>query len=374
MAENKPHICFVAPTAFSILSGDKKIKAVGGAELQQAILSKALVKSGYRVSMICMDHGQDDLAEFDGVKVIKAYAPNAGIPILRFIHPRLTSIWRAMKRADADIYFQRTAGMLTGVVTAFCKRHEKKSIYSGAHDTDFVKNTSLIRYRRDQWIYQFGLKNADLILVQNLNQGNLCRQNYGRESILVPNVYACPDEATNNATGYILWVSTIRTWKRPELFVELAKLYPQYRFVMVGGLGAGEQSLYDSVKEQASALDNFNFVGFVPFSQVEAYYDHARLVINTSDSEGFPNAFLQAWARKIPTVSFFDCGARFDDEPVGLLAGSFEDMRLIVEELMTDNEKWLHHGSRCKTYFGSNHAIEHAVTIYRDIFSGLLKN
>ena len=75
MHKKKPHICFVAPTAYSVISGDENIEIVGGAELQQSLLAKALVKNGYQVSMICMDHGQEDLVEFDGVKVIKTYCP-----------------------------------------------------------------------------------------------------------------------------------------------------------------------------------------------------------------------------------------------------------------------------------------------------------
>lgn len=373
MNDVKPHICFVAPTAFSLVSGNKDIKIVGGAELQQSILSKALVKRGFRVTMICMDHGQDDSAEFDGVEVLKAYAPNAGIPVFRFIHPRLTSIWRAMKRANADIYIQSTAGMLTGVIAAFCRYYGKKSIYYGASDPDFIKNTPLIKYQRDRWIFEFGLRNVDQVLVQNPRQKELCCQNYGRESIQVPNVYDCPDNASNNEAGYILWVSTIRQLKRPELYLALAQLLPNYQFVMVGGIGHGQSPLYESIKAKAETLDNFKFIGFVPFSQVEHYYDDARLVINTSDFEGFPNAFLQAWARKIPTVSFFDCGARDDeDKPVGFIVDSLDSMRNVVEKLMIDNKEWSKQGERCQAYFATNHSIGHGADIYISLFSNIL--
>ena len=320
-----------------------------------------------------MDHGQDDSAEFDGVKVFKAYAPQAGIPIFRFIYPRLSSIWRAMKRADADIYIQCTAGMLTGVVAAFCKYYGKKSIYYGASDPDFIKNTPLIKYQRDRWIFEFGLRNVDQVLVQNPRQKELCFQNYGRKSIQVPNVYDGPDNAFNNEAGYILWVSTIRQLKRPELCLSLAEVLPNYQFVMVGGIGQGQSSLYESIKAKAETLANFKFIGFVPFSKVEDYYDDARLVINTSDFEGFPNAFLQAWARRIPTVSFFDCGARDDDDkPVGFIVDSLDSMRNVVEKLMNDNEEWRKQGERCQAYFAANHSIEHGTELYISLFSNIL--
>lgn len=369
-----PHICFVAPTAYSLISGDKNINIVGGAELQQSLLAKALVQAGFQVSMICMDHGQDNDLVIDGVRIIKAYQPNAGIPMLRFFHPRLSSVWQGMKRANSDIYIQYGAGMLTGVVASFCKFNNKKSIFYAASDADFTETPSHIKYRRDLWLYQYGVKHANTILVQNPNQQRLCKLMYDRDSIQVPNVYAPPESANNNPNGYILWVSTIRQLKRPELFVELAKSFPYYRFKMVGGKGRGDEALYEDIKKQTDSIANLDFMGFVPYSQVDQYFDGARLVINTSDYEGFPNAFLQSWARKIPTVSFFDCGARVHEKPVGFIVDSLHKMRDVIEKLMTDDHEWHTQGELCQAYFAANNSIEHGIDFYTGIFLSILSN
>jgi glycosyltransferase involved in cell wall biosynthesis len=42
---------------------------------------------------------------------------------------------------------------------------------------------------------------------------------------------------------------------------------------------------------------------FVPFDEIERYYRHATLLVNTSDAEGFPNSFLQAGKYGVPIVS-----------------------------------------------------------------------
>ena len=70
----------------------------------------------------------------EGVTVHKTYRPHGGVPVLRFVHPRLTAMWRALREADAEVYYCRAAGMLAGVVAEFCRRHGRRSIYAGASD------------------------------------------------------------------------------------------------------------------------------------------------------------------------------------------------------------------------------------------------
>jgi len=164
----RPRICFVAPTIWPMLAGANDIPVIGGAELQQTIVARALARRGYPVSMISMDFGQEEGAEVDGIRVHKIYAPDAGIPVVRFLHPRLTSLWQALKRADADVYYQRTAAATAGFMAAFCRRHGKRSIHSGASDVDFVPGKQDLAYKRDQLIYEWGVRNVDTVFRQGV--------------------------------------------------------------------------------------------------------------------------------------------------------------------------------------------------------------
>src|SRR5438034_1562460 len=51
----RPHICFVAPNAWPVFSHDPRIEIIGGSEVQQSILARALVVAGDRGPMICLD-------------------------------------------------------------------------------------------------------------------------------------------------------------------------------------------------------------------------------------------------------------------------------------------------------------------------------
>jgi glycosyltransferase involved in cell wall biosynthesis len=375
MKKRLPSICFVAPTAYPLLAGDTSIKHVGGAELQQALIARALAKRGYRVSMVCMNHGQDELVNIDGVTVYRAYASQEGLPILRFVYPRLTSVWKCMKEADADIYYQRATGMLTGVVANFCMRHDRMSIYASASNEDFLRPSPKISFLRDRLLFEYGIRNATSILVQNVEQRDLLQQYYSRDAEVLANGYLPPVEVGRKNNGYILWVSTLRKVKQPHLFLELAKSLPSYHFVMVGGAGSGEQALYDHIHGEAQGARNLDFVGFVPYAKIDQYFDRARLVVNTSLAEGFPNTFLQAWARGIPSLSFVDSGARLEDgSDVEIRCTSLDEMSRHVAELMGNDARWLKKGDTVKAHFEREHSLDRYIEKFEEIITRELKD
>lgn len=366
MEPKKPHICFVAAAAWPVFSGDRLIQSVGGAEVQISFLARSLAESGYQVSMICMDYGQADSLVIDGVLMHKAHTPQAGIPIFRFIHPRFTSFWIAMKHANADIYYQRSGGVHTGFVAAFCKLFGRKFIFAGAHDGDFSPSAPLIRYQRDKAIFRWGLRHAHAVVVQSPTQADLCRETYGIKATLIKSCYKPPLGASVKPNGYVLWVATLRNWKQPELFIELARRLPQHRFRMVGG--ADIQFNFGKLRELAESLPNMEFVGFVPHAEIEAHFNGARLFVNTSTHEGFPNTFLQAWSRGMPTVSFVDTGSIHHDRSVANPVTNFDEMVTKVNRLMTVDIDWKEAGSLCMACYLAQHSLTSVVDEYAALF------
>ena len=368
---HRPHVCFVAPHTWPVLGGDRSIPVVGGAEVQQAILARLFAAAGYRVSMICLDFGQPDPALVDGVTVLKAFAPDAGLPVFRFLHPRLTTMWRALGAADADIYYCRSAAMLVGVVEAFCRRRGRRSIYAGASDMDFVRGEGgQIRFARDRWLYRRGLARVDRIVAQNEWQRASCRSHYGRDAVVIPSCYEPPARSGQSAApekDCVLWVGTIRAGKRPEVLLELAARLPQRRFVMIGGPDADDRALFDRIGSQAAALPNVQFTGFLPLAEVEPWFDRARVFVNTSHYEGMPNTFLQAWARGVPTVATVDVGAR-----VNQVFQETDEGARAIEALFANERAWQAAGRSCREYFERTHSTAQALERYGRLFEELL--
>jgi glycosyltransferase involved in cell wall biosynthesis len=370
----KPHVCLMAPMAWPVFSGDLKTEIVGGAEVQLSILARALVGAGYPVSMICLDFGQPEVAQVDGVTVHKTYGLDTGLPLIRFLHPRITSMWRVMRTVNADIYYQRCSGMLTGVVAAFSNRYGKRSIFAGASDLDFMPGRQQIRYRRDRRMFEWGLRRVDAVVVQNSMQLLSCRIHYGLDSTLIPNAYEPPPAARPGGGDAVLWVANVRPYKRPEVLLELARRLPHRRFVLVGGAGGHDTApggYFEAVRREAQALPNVEFTGFLPLARVEAYFDRARVVVNTSLNEGMPNTFLQAWSRGVPTVAFVDPGTQLDGEPVHLQAATVGEMATGIERLFADPLLHARVSKRCRQYFERTHSVAQVVTHYEVLLDRL---
>lgn len=367
---DKPHICFVAPTIWPIFAchlphSGVQIKSVGGAEVQQSLLARTFVRAGYPVSIITMNYGQEADIELDGIKIYQIYRPEEGLPVIRFVYPRLTSIWSALKRVGADVYYQRACGMLTGVVGQFCRTYERRFIYAAASDADFENDLPMIEYRRDKWLYRHGLQHVDRVVVQNEKQQQTCKRNFGIDTVIIKSGYEVPENAVSNLQGYVLWAATLKDLKRPELFIELARRLPNIRFRMVGG-GEGS-ALYERVRTLVSQLPNLEFTGFVPYPQMDDQFDGARIFVNTSTWEGFPNTFLQAWARGIPAVSFIDTGSKVEGKSVVISVSDLEQMVTQVNRLMTEDAAWYEVSERSKRCYNLEHRPEAILNSYEEI-------
>src|SRR5438105_13961880 len=144
MTSDRPHICLVALRTSGLLSGRDDIRHVGGAERQQVLIARELVRRGYPVSIIVFDYGQAEVEQIEGIRLVRAYRREAGLPLLRSVHPRLTGLWAAMRRADADIYYQRGAESETGLVAGWCRRHERCFIFAIAHDTNCHRDLRML--------------------------------------------------------------------------------------------------------------------------------------------------------------------------------------------------------------------------------------
>jgi hypothetical protein len=128
-------ICIVGLTDYAMLTGDTSFGHIGGESVQHVLLARAWRDLGLDVSIVVYDHGQPRIAKVDGIRAVAAYRQDAGLRGMRFVHPRLTQLVRAMREIDADVYYQSPAAPWSGVVAWFAKRFGKRSVLRLASDS-----------------------------------------------------------------------------------------------------------------------------------------------------------------------------------------------------------------------------------------------
>ncbi len=366
-------ICFVGMDNYPVLNPEMGDRYFGGESVQQTLLAKAFLANGYEVSTVVKDYGQPQGEMIDGIRVWKTFRDAAGVPIMRFFYPRLTSVLNALKKADADIYYHSCAGILAGVLAWFCRRHEKKFVFRLAHDTDCIPGQLLIRLWRDRKLYEYGLRRADLIVAQGVRQVALLEGNYGLRSIPVNMIVEVPDDTGHQRRDIdILWINNLRQFKRPELAVELARAMADRNITMIGGPARGSEDLFARVKAEAESVPNLSFLGAVPYHKVNDYIGRAKVFVNTSDSEGFPNSFLQAWVRRVPVISFFDPDGIIEQHRLGAVPANFQDMVDKVGEMLNSDDVREVVAERCRGFVLRNYSPQVIAKTYEELFSAVL--
>jgi glycosyltransferase involved in cell wall biosynthesis len=363
-------VCFVSRTIYPVLA-QADIPFVGGAEVQQKMIAQALRQCGHRVSVLTGDYGVADSVTADGIEIHHTPpAAGRGLRGLRRIHPRLTDVVRGLERIDPDWVYFRCAGGVLAACAWYARTRGKRLIYAAAHDHDFLPRGKASLERHEVWLYHLGLRWSDRIVVQSREQQSLLREHFGREGPIIPNCYAERSVQPGDAGGPVLWVGTVKPSKRPERFLELAARFPSRRFVMVGG-AAGEGAAADycaQIRQQAQRIPNLEFAGFVPFAEVGARYDGAAALINTSQAEGFPNTFLQAWIRGTPSLSFV--APTTGDQPTGtIVCRDPADMAAALGRLLDDTAAWGAASERVRSIFRERHSIEAVGSCYDALLS-----
>jgi glycosyltransferase involved in cell wall biosynthesis len=365
-------LCLVGLDNLPVLAPEFREHAIGGESVQQTLLAKALARRGHTVSMVTADHGQQDGAICGRIRVYKAYRPAAGVPLLRFVHPRWTGLWSALARADAQLYYTSCAGMHLGLLALYCAHHRRRLVFRCASDSDCDPAHLLIRYARDRWLYRYGLRRADAILVQNAAQAAALRRHFGLTG-RPAGMLVEPAPMSGARDIDVLWVGNIRRVKRPDRLLALAVELPDALIHMVGGPVPDEAALFERIRRSAASHPNLSFHGHRSYWDVNRLYGRARLLVNTSDIEGFPNAFLQAWMRGVPVVSFTDPDGLIRRHGLGEVVASAAAMREAIRRLLRDPDALGAAGERCRAFMAREYTEERVLAPYLAAFEELIR-
>lgn len=360
---DKLRVCFVAHNAFGFLA-NVDVRHAGGIERQQVLIARSLAARGHDVSLITWDHGQEDGAEFDGVTVRKMCARDAGRRVVRFVHPRWTSLCAAMKRADAQVYCYSCGDLGLGQIVSWCRWSGRASLFSVASDPDCDARLPVLKEWRERTLYRYGLRNVDRIVVQTHKQQRTISEGWGLRATHIP--MPSPGLPGNeNLTAprrladppRVLWVGRFSHEKRLEWLLDIAERCPKLHFDVVGG--ANHKSDYaDELIRRASSLSNVHAHGRVGDDVLARLYRDAHVLCCTSEYEGFPNTFLEAWSVGVPLVTTHDPDGVVASERIGAVGDSVDALASALKNLTSTPAAYADASRRAQLHYRTRHTVE----------------
>lgn len=371
--KNKPKICLIAHKAYGAMANANSAH-IGGVEWQTTLMAKWLAAREYDISMLTWDTDHPENQIIDKVKLIKICHENAGFPGLRFFHPKWTSLIQAMKAADADIYYQNCGECVTGQAALWCKKNKKKFVYSVANDVDVQKNLPEMKKLRDRILYRYGIKNADKIIVQTEFQKKLLKQSFNRESTVIPMPCTGPSQQEYQPPELktplrILWIARICRQKRPDKLINIAKKCHDINFDLVGPVYKTKYA--QNVLKQTKKISNINIHGPIPRDQTHQFYQQASALISTSEFEGFPNTFLEAWSYGLPIFSTFDPDNLIKSRKLGFTSASIDELAQALNNLRNSPDVFNMYSKNAREYYTQNHTPEIVMPKFEKIFLNL---
>lgn len=365
----RPSIAIVAHNAYGAMAGGRS-GHIGGIEWQTSLTARWLAAQGYAVSLLTWNESVDGDEEIDGVRVVKVCRRAAGLPGLRFLHPRWTGLVSALARARPDVCYQNGAEEVTGQVALWCRRAGKPLVFSSANDHDFEAGLPSLDLR-SRLLYRHGLRAARRRIVQTTTQERMLRENFGLDATLIPMPCPGPSDAEFVPRAAppgrrVLWLARVTRQKRPDRLLEVARLCPDLSFDLVGPPEATEYCR--SALAAARDTANVTVHGPAPREDVQRFFRETGLLVCTSDYEGFPNTFLEAWGRGVPIVSTFDPDGVILRHGLGHVAGTPGELAGALGALLADHAAYAGASARARRYYRENHAAEIVLPRFARVF------
>jgi len=257
----------------------------------------------------------------------------------RPVYKDMVSIY---EEADAHIYVVPGNSFISAEAVWSCKKRKRSFVMLAGSDIDFSpvirenpEGSDLYGSLYSDKLYT--IKNADIHIVQNERQFEMART-YGCSPIMIQNpVDLKRVHPKETDPKMILWVgNSFESVKQPNLMINAIRELPEYSFIMIVTPVTDEQM--EIIYQHARTVPNLNVLTRIPYNEIEKYFAQARLFVNSSSFEGFPNTFLQAGKYGVPLISLnidpnrmltkYRCGL-FCDNQFELMV---HNIRLVMED------------------------------------------
>lgn len=343
----------------------------GGFGRSTRMLGRELAKHGIEVAAVVPRRaGQSPVEILDGIRAL-SFEPN-----------RPLSAFQLFKEADADIYHSQEPSFSTFL--AQLAMPTRKHIVTcrdtrDLHDWWLEFTYPSLSYLQvlSNFIYE------DNILVKNaVRRADACyvaanflaaksRRKYKLkvDPEFLPSPIPFPSQVKKSETPLVCFVGRFDRRKRPKLFFELARHFPDVHFVAAGtGRDHGwAQKLRSSYKD----LPNLEFTGFLDQFSNDSLTDllgRSWILVNTSVREGLPTSFVEAALHGCAILSGIDPDGFASQFGFHVKDGDF----IAGLKHLLGNNAWAKLGSEARDYTTRMFSVEGSIQQHMKIYGDLV--
>jgi glycosyltransferase involved in cell wall biosynthesis len=372
-------VCFYGPKVGGVFLGE----VPGGAQLQTALLARALSDRGIRAVIV------DPFAEKSRsieplLEVVAIPEWRRGIRGLRFLTHRIPGVLRAMRRSGAAVFYARGFSFLYLLPLAAAWMTGGWFVLAAASDLDLLgfreRCTVNYRSRRNPWewistiipneLFQpILLRRADILLVQHELQAAQAPRRKG-PVIICGNIVA--DDVflvkKRRKRPVAILVGTLSTHKGLDVMREVVDALPDVQFEFVGRVTDAEGR---RIHAELNRRPNVALLGPLPRRETLERIASSKVLINTSPYEGFPNTFLEAWAIGTPVISLhIDPGGVIQKHGLGYVCdGDRQRMIALLSQDSYDVDQRV-----VQRYLHQRHTKEATSSVFLDLLSRFEKS
>jgi glycosyltransferase involved in cell wall biosynthesis len=366
---------------FGNIAGALKGKTEGGAELQISLLARALALKGHEV-VIIDPYSSESFISQEGIRLINVPDWNKGVKGLRLFRYRIPALKKTFFQQKADFYYVRMRSYLHLIPYLIAKKINSKLIIATAHDLDVLPFYKKFKYEYkpkfnllkfitlqlpNDIIFHYLLKNSDFVLLQHKGQKSYIKSVKGKV-VIFPNIFdfGMLPNVINSKSNYFIYPGALNILKGSENLQRLIKMLD--RKVPIVIVGQPKDKKTKKIYEELKKTTNIVLMGRLSHRETIQKIANARALINTSNFEGFPNIFLEAWATGVPVISLkVNPGNIFNEQNLGIYCNeNLNEMKRSIESGETDNI--------CKNNLISYVLKHHDFTTAADRFLQIINN
>lgn len=352
--------------------------AFGGAEYRVSLMARNLAELDHSVYYVCTS---PDATEWSAgsVRVIPIKAKRFSRRFGKNYFLYRSDIFKAMDRIQPDVIYQTVASAFTGLAASYAKKNHCRMVWHIAHEREvrpkrFASlHTALFDYIDRRWA-EYGIRSSDAIIGQARYQDRLLAENYARRcDLVVGTPHPVPSEPLVKTEPItVVWAANLKPWKQPTVFLDLVRILDEYssvRFIMIGR--PTFRSYQRRLKREMEGLKNFTYLGGQAIETVNRILAQSHVFVNTSQHEGFPNTFVQAWSRRVPVVSLHvDPDGVLKTQGLGFHSVSFEGLVRDVKRLIEDRALRESIGERAHAYALRHHSMAPNIAKIASLLAG----